>query len=69
MITMEISFVYETLITYGVQLVMAIIVLLAGLKIISKISTVLLRKMEKAEIDPQHDVHLVGTNKQTESRE
>ncbi len=60
---MEISFIYEALITYGVQLVLAIIVLLAGLKIISKISAVVLRKMEKAEMDPQHDVHLVGDNK------
>ena len=48
---MDLSFIYHSLITYGTQVLLALLVLLVGLKVVSMINSAITRKLIKAEMD------------------
>jgi len=62
---MDSFYIYQMVVTYGTKLLVAILVLLIGLKVIKLISKGLSKRFEKAELDPSLRPFLVSLVKIT----
>jgi len=57
---MDLEFFYEALITYGSRILLAVIVLLVGLRVVRLVSNVVAGRLEKSETDPTLQSFLVS---------